>query len=76
LDPIWPAGFTAYGHTPAIICGGIPKEEVGTYPGSVLNRFLGADVIVGDGVANTEAIAPEFQMIGTLSAEKTVRAWE
>ena len=30
---------------------GIPKDEVGTYPGGVLNRFLDTDVIIGDAVA-------------------------
>ena len=79
MNPILLAGFGAYGHTPAIISGGIPKEEVGAYPSGVINRFFDANVVISVPVAYIympNPIAPEFQLIGTPSAEKTVRAWE
>jgi len=51
LNPIWPAGFGASGHTPTIFSGGIAKEEVGIYLGGVLNRFFATDVVISDVVA-------------------------
>ena len=35
---------------PAIISRGILKEEVGTYPGGILNKLLDADIVIGDAV--------------------------
>jgi hypothetical protein len=54
LNPILLAGFGAYGHTPAIISGGIPKEEVGAYPSGVINRFFDANVVISVPVAYAE----------------------